>query len=662
MFVFTASAQQKPAESKKFSSTVRTHETVPCATVQYEALLQKKNPARKSTEQFEQWIAPEVAKSKLARLEKNSNAIVTIPVVFHIIHNGSSIGVAENIADEQVISQIDVLNEDFRMLEGSNGYNESSVGGDMEINFCLAKQDPDGFLSTGIVRYALGNGLGWTMEQVEAVKAQTQWDPEKYLNIWVVDDITGAAGYAQFPTDSGLEGLEEVNVLVTANTDGVALGHSYVGSIEKYPDGDYNAYRYLGRSASHEIGHFFGLRHIWGDGTDCTATDYCTDTPPMTGPNYYCEPGLDSCTDDDVPDMIENYMGYTDDYCLNIFTLNQKDRMQAVLANSPRRHSLITSVGCTPGIVPENDGSLQINLIETGCGQNTIVPELVLINTGSTELTSSSITYNVDNQASVIYNWTGTLATGASATIALPAITLTTGKHILNAQIDTVNNVADIAQNNSTKFSTFDISGSYITTNLKVTIQTDNFGDETLWAIIRDGDGNNVIAGNYNINNIDESDFYDDNELYVTDIPVSVNDCYNFIMLDLGADGMCCESGNGYYKIETGEGVLIAEGGDFAQNDKKIFAIDTVLSNHTVAKADTIMLYPNPANSTITIATYSAGLPENYTVYNNLGQVMDSGKIDSASQTITIAKHANGVYFLKLTKGSSTKTLQFVKY
>ncbi|MDV6169388.1 M43 family zinc metalloprotease [Flavobacterium sp. DG1-102-2] len=658
MLSLAASAQQKPTAAKKFGKAI---ETVPCATVQYETLLKKKNPARNSTEKFEQWIAPKVAAAKKARIQKNSNAIVTIPVVFHIIHNGSPIGVAENIADGQIISQIDVLNEDYRRLEGSNGHNESAVGGDMEINFCLAQQDPDGVLSTGIVRYQLGNGDGWSMEQAEVIKTQTQWDPEKYLNIWVFDELIGLAGYAQFPTDSGLDGLEEDGLPSEANTDGVALGHRYVGSEEKYPQGEYDEARNLGRSASHEVGHFFGLRHIWGDGEDCSATDYCADTPPMLGPNYGCQTGLDTCTDDDLLDMIENYMAYTDDACVNIFTLNQKDRMQAVLENSPRRHSLITSVGCTPGIVLENDGSLQINPVDLECGETAVEPELVLTNSGSSVLTSASISYQLDSQPAVTYNWTGSLAAGASATIELPAMTLTAGQHILSANIVTVNGTADVAPNNSSKSLSIDVSGLFTTSSLKVSIQTDDNGDQTLWFIAREGDEDNIIAGNINIDNIGQSEFYGDNELHVTDVPVSVDDCYAFFIIDFGADGMCCNSGNGYYKIETNEGVVITEGGNFTQTDQKMFAIDAVLSNHEVVKAHTITLYPNPANNILNISADAANMPESYTVYNSLGQVIDSGKVTAETQSVDVAKYANGVYFVKLAKGGSTTTLQFIK-
>jgi hypothetical protein len=671
LFVFAgmlsmgAAAQQKPTGTKKFGKPVL--ETSPCGTVEYEALLQKRNPNRDSKEQFEQWIAPKAALEKMKRLQKDgntSNEVVTIPVVFHIIHNGSPVGTAENIAADQIQSQIDVLNEDFRRLAGSNGFNNNPVGADMEINFCLAKQDSDGILSTGIIRYNLGDGDGWSMEEVEVIKAQTQWNPEKYLNIWVLDEIYGLAGYAQFPTDSGLEGIDDLEGLPSdANTDGVALGHQFVGSQEKFPAGVYDETRNQGRTASHEIGHFFGLRHIWGDSDDCsTADDFCADTPTALAANYGCQIGLDSCPDNPGDDMIENYMDYTDDACLNVFTQNQKDRMQAVLANSPRRHSLITSTGCIPGIVLENDGSLQINEMESACGETIIEPEVVLTNTGSVALTLAAIAYHADNQADAVYNWAGNLAPNQSVTITLPQISLTTGNHTLYTSINTVNGVEDIAPSNDTKSLAFSVAGTFTTAGLKVTITTDDYGDETLWGI-GTMESEEMIAGNFDPEDFWNSDFYDDNETYIINVPITEAGCYGFFIYDLEGDGMCCEYGEGHYKVETAEGVLIAEGGQFTETEEKMFAIELPTGGlDDITKTNSIKLYPNPANSILNIVANETDMPENYAVYNSLGQLIDSGKVTSTLHTLNISKYANGVYFINLSKGEGATTLQFIKY
>lgn len=658
-----AYSQTKPnLKTKTFGKTISS--SVYCGSTEYEALLQKKNPKR-STANFEKWIAPKAATAKTKRLQKNgqgTNDIVTIPVVFHIIHNGSALGTAENIADAQVISQITVLNEDFRRLEGSNGDNSNPVGADTEINFCLAKRDPAGVLSTGITRHALGNGQGWSVEEVEVIKAQTQWDPEKYLNIWVFDIIQGLAGYAQFPQESGLEGLDGGSVSETANTDGVALSHNYVGSIEIYPQGQYSPDKNLGRTASHEIGHFLGLRHIWGDLGSCDATDYCDDTPAALTFNQGCPENLDSCPDNPGLDMIENYMDYTNDACQNIFTLNQKDRMRAVLANSPRRHSLITSDGCTPGMVYDNDGSLNINGINGECGVTDITPGVTLTNSGNNTLTSITFTYKLDEGEEQTHDWTGSLTTGQSTIVTLPTIATTAGSHTFSANIITVNGVEDQAPSNDDKTITFKLTGTYATNKIVVTIQTDNYGDETYW-ILGNYESDEVIGGNLDAETGQILEVYESNRLYTFTLDVGEDGCYLFAMLDAGQDGICCLNGDGYYKIETAEGVLITEGGSFTVTDQRFFAIDSSLvGNKDINKSGDIKLYPNPANNILNISvTDVINMPDTYTVYNSLGQVMDNGSVTAATQNIDIARYANGVYFIKLSKGDTNTTLQFIK-
>ena len=310
-----------------------------CGTTEYEKMLQEKNPKRMTQDQFESWLAPLVQKNATMRTAQ-TNAVITIPVVVHVIYNGQAVGIAPNITDAQVQSQITVLNQDFGRT--GPGFNTNPVGVDTQIQFVLAKQDPNGNPTNGIDRVSFGKD-SWSNAEIDnTLKPETIWDPTQYLNLWTVFQFTDnntLLGYAQFPEASGLSGISGN---ANANTDGVVIRYDAFGSgsgssfLLKAP---YNK----GRTTTHEIGHWLGLIHIWGDGLNCNNTDHCADTPVAKDPNYGCPTGTDSCTSKTGLDMIENYMDYTDDSCMNTFTQNQKSRMDAVMTNSPRRKSLKTS-------------------------------------------------------------------------------------------------------------------------------------------------------------------------------------------------------------------------------------------------------------------------------------------------------------------------------
>lgn len=282
---------------------------------------------------------------RLSRVGRLSAEIITIPVVVHVVHSGESVGSGKNLSFEQISTQIEVLNEDFRRKVDSRGENDDPDGADIEIEFCLAALDPDGqeLSEPGVNRYN-GNRVAWTRNDVEGVlKPATIWDANQYLNMWTVD-FTGESetllGYAQFPSESSLQGIPESGGAST--TDGVVVQYTSFGSSEK---GDFPIMQEpynKGRTTVHEVGHYLGLRHIWGDGP-CGADDFVADTPEQAGPTRGCPLGKASCGS---TDMISNYMDYSDDACMNIFTKGQKARMRAVLEVSPRRASLANSSAC----------------------------------------------------------------------------------------------------------------------------------------------------------------------------------------------------------------------------------------------------------------------------------------------------------------------------
>ena len=286
----------------------------------------KSNPALKQTMEAIERQTQEFASKPQLR----TRAVVTIPVVVHILYANST----QNISDSRVNEQMAVLNADYRRLNADASNTPSvfaSVGADAEVNFCLAQRTPDDLPTNGIMRYPT-TVASWLDD--EAMKNPGQggvapWDPSKYLNIWVCN-LVGTSGlllgYAQFPGGP-------------AATDGIAIRYSVFGTTGTLPG--YN----LGRVMTHEVGHYLNLRHIWGD-ANC-GNDFVSDTPTQQKENFGC-PSFPNVTCSNGPngDMFSNYMDYTSDACKNIFTNGQKTRIQAALAGS--RASLATSNGCVP--------------------------------------------------------------------------------------------------------------------------------------------------------------------------------------------------------------------------------------------------------------------------------------------------------------------------
>lgn len=326
-------AQDQPKTFGRFSLTPDSNGIIRCASTENEILLQEKYPHRPTEAQFENWMTEKIQEGKEKRTPKSGNAIMTIPVVVHVIHKGTAIGVNGNISKEQIEDQIRILNEDFGAMVDTPGENITGFGGDTNIRFCLATLDQDGLPTDGIDRQKITTAFN-SQDDVNSMKEYTIWDPEKYLNIWVIDWNIGSnggilLGFAQFPTYDAMPGLEGLGDFDF--TDGVAIKYQYFGANS-------------GRTTTHEVGHYLGLRHIWGDQLDCQGTDYCADTPTTAGPNSGCAQ-VDSCPQGD-PDMIENYMDYTDGFCQSVFTANQTTRMKTILENAPRRASLLTSGVC----------------------------------------------------------------------------------------------------------------------------------------------------------------------------------------------------------------------------------------------------------------------------------------------------------------------------
>lgn len=280
-------------------------------------------------------------------VEEEAADIIQIPIVVHVVYNN----LLQNITDLQIQSQIDVLNEDFRRLNGDISSVPARFQGfskDARIEFCLASVDPDSLGTTGITRTSTNHGP--FNPSSDDMKFDIQgghdiWDRDRYLNFWICDLSGGVLGYAQFP------GLG-------ASTDGVVIDYQYFGTL-----GTATPPFNLGRTATHEVGHWLNLRHIWADdGGDCTGSDQCGDTPNQGGSNFGC-PSNDpsSCNNEGYGgDMYVNYMDYSDDVCLSMFTYHQYLRMQNAL-NGPR-NSLKNSPGCNLSVIRERPVSARLDL------------------------------------------------------------------------------------------------------------------------------------------------------------------------------------------------------------------------------------------------------------------------------------------------------------
>lgn len=381
---------------------------------------------------------------------RTSEEVYTVPVVVHVIHGGEPLGVGSNISDQQIFSQIEALNEDFRRMN-SDTVNTPDifkpVAADAGINFVLAKRDPFGGRTNGIVR-VISTQSTWSYYDHEALlKSLSYWPAEDYINIWVVNELAGNwIAYSTYPV-TNLPGITEPNY--NRLIDGIVISRFYFGSNNKGNfelDKSYDK----GRSLTHEMGHYLGLRHIWGDGP-CHVDDHCDDTPPASSSHNNCPTGVSvQCG---VESMFQNYMDYTPDRCMNLFTACQVWRMRTVLENSPRRLSLLTSPGLTPPEEYDLDLALYriLNPASVSC-EKLMVPEIEVANLGSQTIHSFKIAYSIEGEvADTILFENLDLVRDQTFAVELNRVNLDNGSYTLRAQIVEVNGVADYNQLNDAK-------------------------------------------------------------------------------------------------------------------------------------------------------------------------------------------------------------------
>jgi hypothetical protein len=289
-----------------------------CAVMEVHERLSERNPAyRRNIDRAEQSIARSLASGAAFRVLQQ---LVTIPVVVHVVYRRDQ----ENISDAQIGSQIDALNRDFRATNRDKSHVPAVWKGlvaDARIQFALARKDPSGKSTAGITRTRTQRTSFGSRDSVKTAAGggAPAWPSSRYLNIWVCNLGENLLGYAQFPGGP-------------ARTDGVVILYRAFGT-QGTATNPFNR----GRTATHEIGHWLNLRHIWGDTTDCSGSDYVTDTPRAKFPNRG-RPAFPhvSCGNAPNGDMFMNYMDYVDDAAMFMFTPGQAARMNATLSG-PRR-------------------------------------------------------------------------------------------------------------------------------------------------------------------------------------------------------------------------------------------------------------------------------------------------------------------------------------
>ena len=394
---------------------------------------------------FESWVDQKIeAKSNQPQiLAKTQAEVRLIPVVVHVIHNGQSVGTGSNVSLSQIEAQIRVLNEDFNRQNSDANRTPAEflpVAGNANIQFVLAKQDPFGLPTNGVVRIQ-GPNATYSPNDATLIGQLSQWDPSTYMNMWVVPLVQPFIGYASFPV-SNLPGLNFP--ATTIITDGVTIDYRFFGI-----DGS-SISASLGRTATHEVGHYLGLRHIWGDG-GCGVDDFVADTPLQDNSNNICNasPSRISCGSND---MIQNYMDYTPDVCMNLFTVGQIERFNIVLANSPRRISLVNNRATVAPVLADIDLAISriIQPTEFACG-TTVNPRIELLNAGNNLLTSGRVELRQNGNLLESKRFTFSLGTGQSAAVIFNSFNLVPGTNTIEYKVTQANDQADSNPDNSTR-------------------------------------------------------------------------------------------------------------------------------------------------------------------------------------------------------------------
>lgn len=582
-------------------------------------------------------------------LKKNPNGsgqrtVITIPTVFHVLYRTT----AENISDAQIQSQLAVLNQDFTATNTDIGSVPALFSGlvsNVEVQFCLATQDPTGAATSGITRKSTTK-TSWGTN--DSVKKSSQggtdpWNAANYLNIWVCNIGGGILGYAQFPGGA-------------AATDGVVLDYRYTGTI-----GTATAPFNKGRTATHEVGHWLNLRHIWGDAT--CGSDLVSDTPTHNTSNGGCpsHPHYSTCSGAPV-EMTMNYMDYTDDACMYMFSAGQKTRMRAVLEGSGARASLQSSPGCMP---PSGGGSCSApsGLTTSSITATTATSSWTVVS-GATTYTyefkeNSSSTWIVNTVSSTSVNLTGLVAS-------------TTYNTRVKANCAGGSSVYSATVNFTTSASSSSCTDTYESNNTKNTSKTIPLGTTTTAKISSASDidwfkfSSSSSQRNVQVTMTNLPADYD-MELYRgnTFIMLSENDGTND---ELVKHNTTQSTATYYVKVFGYNGANSASCYTLlAQRSASAYRSvgdDEEQTNGELVKEE-FLVFPNPASSDITLVVPFGKHTDGYlTICDITGKVIITQKVSGDRNVKTfnmdVSSFDNGLYFVNFISGDKTQTQKLV--
>jgi hypothetical protein len=406
-----------------------------CATMELLKSSLEKDQALKERYEQEMLRIEQLAVQRAGNpLAREMATPVYIPVVFHIVLPDPT-----EVTDKMIDDQLKVLNTDFAGLNGDSANIPAAfkpLFGHSKIQFVLAKRTPANLPTTGIER-VVTSVPSFSQNDNYVKHASTgganAWSSSRYLNIWVCNLSGGVLGYSTFPTSA------------SANEQGIVIYKVTMpgGAMAGYNDG---------RTLTHEAGHFFFLFHIWGDDDGaCSGSDGVSDTPNQSDASSGCHSGVltDACSVSAPGVMYQNYMDYSSDGCMSMFTLLQVTRMEAALNNY--RLSLTTS---NAAVSPLKDVDAQVLSIDNPVNRvcdTKFQPVITLRNYGALPLTSVEIHASVDGGTPVLTRWTGSLPSLSTVTVTLNAITTgANGTHALKIQLSSPNGVTDMALANDT--------------------------------------------------------------------------------------------------------------------------------------------------------------------------------------------------------------------